>query len=543
MLERAELTFTEPPTKIQVPLHGVTLLVGPNNSGKSLALLEIRHAIEAPLEPRRMVTNITHRAPEESVLKRLLSQIAPTDIDWDSDEYINVGLGDHQKYIPKQLIGEVIRNEAVRRRVFIQRYTVHLDVGARIGVLQKARGSLERQLSARACLFMNDEVYRNLVNELIREIFPRWWLVRDPLTEYGNVVFRLSTSPTNGLEFHISGKKREKPASMLPVYETSDGIRAYLGTILHAASGLVRTLLVDEPDAFLHPPLARKLGTQLSRLAQQKTFQLLAATHSADFVIGCLLGPSDARILRLEYRDGKSRGRLVEADTLRRFFNDPLFRSAHVFSALFHDGAVVTESDNDRAFYEEIAYRLGEVESGLPWARFLAAQNRQTVHRIVGALRTMGVPAAAIVDLDFLRGEGDWNALLDPASVPSPLRQGWSQTRALLQQAFTQHGNPSMPQPGIHMLPSDNKESASNLLSNLAEYGIFVVPSGELTSWLPELAVPANKGSWVTQVFKRLGSNPAAPAYVRPGQGDVWDFLRKLLLEWIGRPDRKGLPD
>ena len=41
-------------------------------------------------------------------------------------------------------------------------------------------------------------------------------------------------------------------------------------------------------------------------------------------------------------------------------------RSANVVSALFHDGVVVTEGDNDRVFYAEIYHRLASQEKGYP---------------------------------------------------------------------------------------------------------------------------------------------------------------------------------
>jgi len=55
--------------------------------------------------------------------------------------------------------------------------------------------------------------------------------------------------------------------------------------------------------------------------------------------------------MRLEYADGKSRGKMVDPAKLEAFFKRPLMRSANVMSALFYDGVIVTESDNDRAFY------------------------------------------------------------------------------------------------------------------------------------------------------------------------------------------------
>ena len=45
-----------------------------------------------------------------------------------------------------------------------------------------------------------------------------------------------------------------------------------------------------------------------------------------------------------------------------------------MISGLFHDGVVVTESDNDRAFYSEVYYRLAEGSKGLPSLLFVNAK-------------------------------------------------------------------------------------------------------------------------------------------------------------------------
>jgi hypothetical protein len=84
----------------------------------------------------------------------------------------------------------------------------------------------------------------------------------------------------------------------------------------------------------------------------------------------------NVRVVRLEYSNDKSKGQIVDSDILTQLFKKPLTRSANVISALFHDGAVVAESDNDRVFYSEIYHRLSEQEKGYPSVLFVNAQNK-----------------------------------------------------------------------------------------------------------------------------------------------------------------------
>src|SRR5258706_6029983 len=109
----------------------------------------------------------------------------------------------------------------------------------------------------------------------------------------------------------------------------------------------------------------------------------MASTHSPDFLMGCLQASPHVRVVRLEYSNGKSKGKIVDSTVLTNLLKAPLLRSATVISGLFHDGVVVTESDNDRAFYSEIYYRLAEKESGYPALLFVNAQNKQTIRDTV----------------------------------------------------------------------------------------------------------------------------------------------------------------
>jgi hypothetical protein len=94
---------------------------------------------------------------------------------------------------------------------------------------------------------------------------------------------------------------------------------------------------------------------------------------------------------------------------------------------------VVTESDADRAYYEEINERLLRLKPdwGIPNCLFINAQNKQTIQTIVKPLRELGIPAAGIVDIDVIKDGGSvWTGLLASAFVPTLSHQGLANTRA-----------------------------------------------------------------------------------------------------------------
>ena len=60
--------------------------------------------------------------------------------------------------------------------------------------------------------------------------------------------------------------------------DQGDGVRNYMGLILNMLAGHHDIILIDEPEAFLHPPQARLLARILAERASKQ--QLFLATHS-----------------------------------------------------------------------------------------------------------------------------------------------------------------------------------------------------------------------------------------------------------------------
>ena len=93
----------------------------------------------------------------------------------------------------------------------------------------------------------------------------------------------------------------------------------------------------------------------------------------------------------------------------------------------------------------------------------------------------------------------------------------------------------------IEILTGQKKEAASNLFDHLAEYGIFVVRGGEIEFWLKSLGSSGHGPHWLIQIFEKMGEDPDAPGYLKPGDGDVWSFIGDVK-RWLTNPERKGIP-
>lgn len=90
-------------------------------------------------------------------------------------------------------------------------------------------------------------------------------------------------------------------AALPSLEEQGDGVKSFLGIALAVVTGNSQMLLIDEPEAFLHPGQARALGRWLGVQAKMRDIQVVVSTHNRDFVLGLLDGgdQSDVRIVRI----------------------------------------------------------------------------------------------------------------------------------------------------------------------------------------------------------------------------------------------------
>ena len=329
-----------------------------------------------------------------------------------------------------------------------------------------------------------------------------------------------------------------------PIEQASDGVKAFAGMITEIIAGDPALLFIDEPEAFLHPSLSFNLGKEIAQASSGSEKRLFVSTHSPQFVMGCIQSGAPVNIVRLTYRDGVATARILPNNDILKLMRNPLLRSTGVMSGLFYEFVVVTESDTDRAFYQEINERLLRYmpELGIPNCLFLNAQNKQTVQTLIKPLRELGIPAAAIVDVDVLKdGGGVWSSFLEGGFIPGIERNALATHRAAIKQKFDLIGKDMKKEGGIGLLENGDQEAAKNLLSRLAEYGLFVIEGGELESWLPQLQANGHGPNWLIQAFENMGDDPDSTSYLKPTNDDVWAFLG-LVKKWLVNQSRKGIP-
>jgi energy-coupling factor transporter ATP-binding protein EcfA2 len=371
-------------------------------------------------------------------------------------------------------------------------------------------------------------------------------LTIDP-TYGGLLIIKMAdTKPPMELERSLSDDAIEYHQNNNPITSMSDGVKAFIGLIISIIADDPKIITLDEPEAFLHPALSFRLGKEIGNtLKNDSSKRLFVATHSANFLMGCLQSGVPINIVRLTYSNKVSTARLLPSEKISKLFKHPLLRSVGTLNGLFYEHVIVTESDSDRAFYQEINERLLQFspEKGIQNCLFLNAQNKQTIHEIVKPLREMGIPCVGIADIDVIKeGGANWSNFTNCGFLPDVTKQETETSRSRIKTKFDEKAIDFKRNGGINVLDAPDQEACNNLFERLEEYGIFVVRNGELESWLKPLGATGHSPKWLIEIFEKMGEDSNSAEYVKPSNDDVWEFIGRIRT-WFTNPNRKGIPD
>ena len=532
----------------------ITVFVGPNNSGKSKVLQELnRYCTSGIVNSTDVIIDqvaFESATAEESQFRVDRVTLRPHHNETVRPEHVIVGKKGGRTQVHRATLIDFLQNPETNVHAFCSWYlsynTLILNGRNRIDLVNlQAAGALQKPATESFQVLLRDNVKRAEVRRIIHEAFGLYLTV-DP-TGLSHLRLRLSSRAPNS-ELEERGIHEEAVtfhANAQPIDEASDGVKAFTGMITEIIAGDPAILLIDEPEAFLHPALSFKLGKEIAHASMGSEKRLFVSTHSPNFVMGCIQSGAPVNIVRLTYRNKVATARLLPSADILRLMRNPLLRSTGVLGGLFYEFVIVTESDTDRAFYQEINERLlrFKPELGIPNCLFLNAQNKQTVRMIIRPLRDLGIPAAGIVDIDVLKeGGAVWTDFLTSGCLPELEKGSLGTLRAAVKEKLVATGKEMKTDGGLSLLSGSDGEAGNNLFDQLVQYGLFVVRGGELESWLRPLNCSGHGPHWLTGIFEHMGEDPEASGYVRPSDGDVWEFIGSIK-KWLVDPLRKGIPN
>lgn len=329
---------------------------------------------------------------------------------------------------------------------------------------------------------------------------------------------------------------RERMADLRPLDDQGDGMRSLMGQLLPIVTAAYKVVIIDEPEAFLHPPQAHALGAELGRLAVKTDLQILVATHDRSFLTGLLDSGVDVSVVRLTRGDGPTKASRLDSTQLKSLWTDPVLKYTNVLDGLFHRLVVVAEAEGDCAYLSAAIDCDGREEGPLPRNEilFIPTGGKDGMAKVSAALSAVDVPVVAAPDLDMLSDQrklqilvnsvgGVWtdemaklwklatvdlNAPREPAKVGHVLdaivsalegkREAQFSTgdkELVLAQLRTQ-GSPwaSVKDHGMSAFKGSARKAASTLLGLLDEVGVVLVEEGELERLAPEVVVRKGPG-------------------------------------------------
>ena len=180
-----------------------------------------------------------------------------------------------------------------------------------------------------------------------------------------------------------------------------DGMKSYAGILFETVVNDLDINLLDEPEAFLHPPQIRRLG---ETLASEVRGQLFVATHNSDVLRGFLEGKrGDIRILRIKREGDVNLVSETDPVVAQELWKRPELRYSNALEGVFHDETIICEDDSDCRLLNAIADHLALTdEENWKDTAYVPSGGKHRIKKVANALREIGVSVKGVFDIDFL---------------------------------------------------------------------------------------------------------------------------------------------
>jgi len=317
------------------------IIVGPNNSGKSRFLKDIEYIIsrgnaagcavvsELELEKNGTVDNL-----KEFILEN--AEFIPARSGKGVYNHRNWSLPEshidywRSPYLQYQLHNGFIKNITTEKRLSI------CDQQNSVGP------SMQKQNPQN--VMYDSELLMNRVSDLFYEGFSENLMI--DFRGGNKVPIHVGKKPSVERKDRVSDEYVKAVRAMPLLDQQGDGMRSYAGIVFEAIVDDYDITLIDEPEAFLHPPQMRKIG---SILAKEVLGQLFFSTHSSDILRGFLDGSEGKNIRILRITRDENLNSIVEAenDIIKTLWEKPILKYSNALEGIFHTQAIICEDDSD----------------------------------------------------------------------------------------------------------------------------------------------------------------------------------------------------
>jgi len=504
------------------------LLVGPNNSGKSESLREIMAITSKGANERTVV--LKTMALRKTGTKDDLRTFFEEEGDYSKSYYIykNWRVSERhlefwsQPYLVHSLHSGFIKN---------------IEARDRLGICDQQNSvSPAEQKSKPQHVLYDDDLLMAKVSRLFKRAFG----------------FNLAFDFRGGKKLpihvgdyaHLAGiidrqsDAYKNAVRQLPLLDKQgDGMKSYAGILFETIVAELDITLIDEPEAFLHPPQMRRLG---ETLATEVAGQLIVATHSSDILRGFLEGTKGSvRILRIQRNGNINLVDEAAADVIRELWEKPELRYSNALEGIFHEQTILCEDDSDCRLFNSVADHVA-ADKGEQWkdTAYVPTGGKHGIPKIASVLRKIGVSVKAVFDIDFLSEQalvqstveafgGSWTDIKEQWSrLDAAVRKGIKpktapEIKAEITKLLKEANEDDLPigdvkealkqtkpwhkvkRYGTIAIPAgDAQQSFNKLREQLEELGIYLVEVGEIENFCPEIGSHGPK--FVTKLLSTI---------------------------------------
>lgn len=516
--------------EIRLETDSILALVGPNNSGKSYFLQQLR----AVLFGSSIATADLARGLLESVeirwstndLPNYLRQVAEVNFEEDGT-YYKPGLP-YDVYGSSPLVSKRDFSKWAHIRnhfgPFIEAFVRFDEPLSRIS--EADRKSLDDSSSAIVKLRDQEDAY-----DAVREDFK--YIFNEEINFHiheGKLTFFLGQRPCEMPS--IADANPASVISFLKNARTVDqqglGMRNVAGLLMRLYTDSRSLVLVDEPEAFLHPPQAYRLGQVLQRVCRDEKRQIVCATHDRNLLGGLSREGSRQLIVhRLSYKgdvDAVYSSTTVQSDVFEDIRAKSRIRYTPILESLFSAVAVLVENEKDALFFEEAFDHYAAISTA-PHANalrdsiiFIPTSGNGNFAATASLLRSLKTPTLIVGDLDLVSEKKRLLSTVSAMGCQQSSEVGClvdainDRFREIYWTEFKDTPKGALEgklKSKVAEEVSANHEDArirdlvSHLLDTLASIGLMLIPKGELEDFDRSVVDSSDKTLWAREAIDK----------------------------------------
>ncbi len=493
-------------TELKLEEGQIVVLVGPNNSGKTTVLREIDKELYRKRET--VILDYLNLGGEISpeMINPLLRKYGSRD---KKGAFWKIsGVSVSEKDITDGFIINLHKstNQLNFNDIFLYNYKLlfafFLTVQQRLDVLNNSARLNRDDGPATPLQHLEDEeeIEARVCNK-VRAIFGTGVAI-DRIGDRCNLHYGNPPKAEGDDKLHVKYYKR---VSKLPkVADQGAGVQAFVGLLLYLVTSPRDIMLIDEPDAFLHPPQAFEAARMFAELCQDR--QLFFATHNSHFLRGLVqAAPERVKVIRLDRKGNTTRSHEVKNEIFVKFANDPILKFTNCLEGIFFHAVVLCESEADCLFYRAMLDAIDKLDSARP-VFWLGVNGKQNLAKTVLLYKALGVRVLSIADFDiFDYMDGAYESHLRPYIEAHGL--DWKRVSEL----YTKFGPNTFPakekrksakKASIEITGrGDDYNACRDLIEEMRKAGAIVNRHGELESLCK--SVNGKGADWVGAVLER----------------------------------------